>query len=67
MDQQKGRAEYRRLVDQCLCGAKRRRCRPSRCYPEIYRGLYPRGGYYGRTKEIDTPLVPKDGLEAQKG
>ncbi len=63
MDQQRGRAEYRRLVDQCLCGAKRIRCRPSHCYPEIYRLLYPKGGYYGRQKAIDTPLVPQVGKE----
>lgn len=46
------RAELRNAVDRCMCTKKAMQgiCHPPSCYFELYSLLYPRGGYYPRSK-----------------
>lgn len=48
------RKEWVRLIMNCSCVRKRNggRCRPFKCYPQIYKLLYPRAGLYRRTDRM---------------
>jgi len=50
------RTEFRVLVERCGCfQATRGKCHPKRCYPEIYKLAYPKGGM-----KTVSHLVPKN-------
>lgn len=39
------RTEFKELVERCGCfQASQGKCNPKKCYPEIYKIAYPRGG-----------------------
>jgi len=42
------RTEFRILVERCMCSQKHLKgvCKPNRCFPTLYKTLYPKGGFY---------------------
>jgi len=42
------RFQFQILIDRCNCSRKalEGRCTPSKCFPDLYKMLYPKGGYY---------------------
>jgi len=46
----KARIQFQILVDRCCCSQKALygKCFPNKCFPDLYKILYPKGGYYCR-------------------
>lgn len=44
------RKDFRTMVNRCMCTGRsfEGACFPSKCYPRLYKRLYPQGGYYQR-------------------
>lgn len=75
-DLRKMRIEFAIILDRCGCSraSGRGQCTPSRCFPTIYKLLYPKGGFNGksdmarrRRKKLDElppeKKCPKCGLD----
>ena len=45
------RIQFQILIDRCNCSRKALggRYTPSKCFPDLYKIFYPKGGYYARS------------------